>query len=98
MSLLFTPVGILDTKAKPWSPPLPPVNKVTIDVLIDDGIDVYNKYERLEVRVNGDYVGGGVYGGEPEDNCRTRDYMWIEHLIADLAIKLGAEVTLTVKY
>ena len=47
---------------------------------------------RVEVWLNGECVGGGEYGGPPEDNHRDRDYWWVEDLLSDLALGLGAEV------
>lgn len=34
----------------------------------------------------------GWYGGEPEDNLRSRNYSWVEPILRALAEKLGAEV------
>lgn len=51
--------------------------------------------ERIEVSVDGEYVGGGYYGGEPEDNYRFRQYAWVEELVEALAAKLGAKVAKT---
>lgn len=52
--------------------------------------------EETEVYVDGEHIGGGGYGGEPEDNYRFRDYSWVENLLAELARKLGADVTVDV--
>ena len=49
-------------------------------------------FERTDVYVDDVYIGGGTYGGEPEDNMRCRDYDWVEMLLDTLATKLGAEV------
>lgn len=48
--------------------------------------------DRVEVFVGDELVGSGYYGGEPEDNSRSRDYSWVESLVEKLALKLGAEV------
>lgn len=53
--------------------------------------DAYNVREKTIVEVDGEKIGEGYYGGEPEDNARYRDYGWVEDLIATLAAKLGAE-------
>lgn len=48
--------------------------------------------EETQVYVNGEHIGGGRYGGEPEDNMRSRKYAWVETVIERLAHKLGADV------
>lgn len=53
-----------------------------------------NRIEETKVYVDGVLIGTGDYGGEPEDNCRGRDYYWVEPLLRELALKLGAEVTI----
>jgi hypothetical protein len=53
-----------------------------------------DRLERTVVMVDGAEIGSGDYGGEPEDNCRFRDYKWVEPLLKTLGEKLGAEVTL----
>ena len=59
-------------------------------------ITTENKYtdyrDEVEVFINGKSLGRGVYGGEPEDNSRGRDYSWVEPLLKQLAEELGAEV------
>lgn len=52
----------------------------------------YDQLESVEVYVDGERIGFGSYGGEPEDNSRIRDYGWVEDVIVKLAEKLGAEV------
>lgn len=52
----------------------------------------YPRYE-LNVFVDGELIGGGGYGGEPEDNTHYRDYKWVQELVVELAKELGAEVT-----
>lgn len=51
----------------------------------------------VEVIVNGDPLGAGVIGGEPEDNYYFRDYDWIDSLLGQLAKALGAEVIFSYK-
>lgn len=46
----------------------------------------------ITVKVDGETVGGGSFGGEPEDNMELRDYAWVRPLIESLAKALGAEV------
>lgn len=53
--------------------------------------------ERLEVYVDGVFVAGGGYGGEPEDNCRCRDYAWVEKALKSLSETLGATVRIEEK-
>lgn len=60
----------------------------TIDVNTDYG----EVNERVEVFVDDELIVTGWYGGEPEDNSRTRDYSWVEAAFATLAKKLGAVV------
>ncbi|MBA7629317.1 hypothetical protein ES703_36815 [subsurface metagenome] len=63
-------------------------------VLIKSISDKCGEVEVTEVFVDGEKIGEGSYGGEPEDNHRYRDYNWVEPLLQKLAIKLGAEVEL----
>lgn len=49
-------------------------------------------WAELEIKVDGKYLGGGSYGGEAEDNCRSRDYSWVETVLRKLSIELGASV------
>lgn len=51
--------------------------------------------ESLNLFVDGELIAEGYYGGEPEDNCRIRDYLWVEKALATLAEKLGAKVSIT---
>ena len=57
----------------------------------------YEPQEVTIVEVDGKEIGRGRYGGEPEDNCRYRDYDWVEFLLERLAKELGAEVERNVK-
>lgn len=50
------------------------------------------EYETIKVYVDDKLIGEGVYGGEPEDNSRSRDYGWVETIIENLAKELGATV------
>ena len=52
----------------------------------------YSHFDTIEVFVNGKSIGKGYYGGEPEDNSRSRDYVWVEEVIKSLAKELGATV------
>ena len=55
--------------------------------------DSWHHYsEEVEVFIDGKSLGVEMYGGEPEDNCRGRDYSWVEPLLKQLAELLGAEV------
>jgi len=56
----------------------------------------YNIVEKTKVLVDGVEIGTGRYGGEPEDNCRYRDYDWVEDMLKKLAESLGADVVITV--
>ena len=62
-------------------------------------ITVYDKYgyhDETEVWLDGKLIGNGGYGGEPEDNYRSRDYDWVEPLLKSLAEQLGADVEITI--
>lgn len=50
---------------------------------------------RADVYVDGEFVTGGSYGGEPEDNTRWRDYKWVEESLRQLALSLGAAAEIT---
>ena len=63
--------------------------KVTIEHKVD--ADDFTRTE-VYVMVDGENVGGGLIGGEPEDAMELRDYDWIRPMIEALAVKLGAEV------
>lgn len=52
----------------------------------------YEPHEITIVEVDGEEIGRGRYGGEPEDNCRFRDYGWVECILKTLAEELGAKV------
>ena len=63
--------------------------KVTIKSITDsEDFEI----EDVEVYIDGEKIGEGYYGGEPEDNMRSRTYKWVEPLLKTLAEKLGAEV------
>lgn len=64
--------------------------KVTIRSITTSG--EYDDREKTQVLVGNEKVGEGSYGGEPEDNMRSRDYRWVEPLLKKLAEALGAEV------
>jgi hypothetical protein len=65
--------------------------KVTIKSI--SGVNRWDeRYESTEVYVDGELIGDGNYGGEPEDNVRYRDYSWVEPLLEELAKRLGADV------
>lgn len=53
--------------------------------------DAWDSYASTRVLVNGEPIGEGSYGGEPEDNMRGRDYSWVEPLLLKLAKTLGAD-------
>lgn len=51
--------------------------------------------DAVHVYVDGELVGGGDFGGEPEDNCECRDYSWVRPLLRKLSERLGARLTET---
>lgn len=60
-------------------------------VFVEDGSEADPYYE-TRVYVDGEFIGRGDYGGEPEDNSIFRGYDWVQPILAKLAEKLGAEV------
>lgn len=55
----------------------------------DEGIDT------VRVLVDGKEIGRGTYGGEPEDNTRSRQYSWVEPLLGKLSEELDATISYT---
>lgn len=53
--------------------------------------------EFVRVLVDGKELLLEQYGSEPEDNCRGRDYSWVEKAFVAIAKSLGAEVEVTKK-
>ena len=47
---------------------------------------------RLVVLVNGEVLSAETYGSEPEDNCRTREFRWVERVLQLVAERCGADV------
>lgn len=66
-----------------------------VELCFIEEVSRWNTRTRLEVKVDGKYVGGGSYGGEPEDNSRSRDYHWVESALQAVATNLGASVEVT---
>lgn len=66
----------------------PTVEIVSVDSATDCGPGV----EKLAVFIDGELVAFHAYGGEPEDNCRSRDYHWVEPLLRLVAERCGAAV------
>jgi hypothetical protein len=54
-------------------------------------------HSSIAVLVNGEQVGGGYVGGEPEDNSIHRDYAWIVPTMAALGKAIGADVSRDLK-
>lgn len=65
--------------------------KVTIEAITFKS-DYWPKREETRILVDGNLIGQGFYGGEPEDNLKSRDYNWVEPLFKKLAESLGAAV------
>jgi hypothetical protein len=55
------------------------------------------EHSSITVLVDGEQVGGGYVGGEPEDNLICRDYAWIVPMIAALGKAIGADVSQDLK-
>lgn len=51
----------------------------------------------VEVIVDGRKIGGGWFGGEPEDNYEFRRYRWVVPLLKKLALELDAVVEETAR-
>ena len=45
----------------------------------------------LRLVVDGQVIDSGEFGGEPEDNCESRDYSWVKSMLVLLAKRLGAD-------
>lgn len=56
-----------------------------------------NANTEISVYVDGQLVGDGFFGGEPEDNNAFRTYYWVVPLLTKLANHLGAAVETSVK-
>ena len=54
-----------------------------------------NIVDGVEVYLDGERIGFGDFGGEPEDNCECRDYRWVIPLVKSISEKLGANVAMT---
>ena len=54
--------------------------------------DDYDSRDKDEFYIDGEKIGEGYYGGEPEDNLRYRDYAWVPEIIEKIAKRLGADV------
>lgn len=50
-----------------------------------------NGVSGIRVEVDGENIGGGRIGGEPEDNCEYRDYSWIRPMVRALSLALGVK-------
>ena len=62
-----------------------------LDIFVkDDPEDL--QYTDVVFKLDGEIIGFGNYGGEPEDNMRCRDYHWVETIIARISVALGAKV------
>jgi hypothetical protein len=67
--------------------------KVTIKRVFEDPIGTdFNRVIGCSVWLNGEFIGCGSFGGEPEDNLESRDYAWVLPLITDLVKELDCEV------
>jgi len=68
------------------------MKKLTIRTVILE--DYYDMREKDEFYLDGEKIGEGYYGGEPEDNSKGRDYRWVSEVIQKIAESLGAELEL----
>ena len=62
-------------------------------VQIRNSNDPESNFSRIKVLLDGELIGEGHFGGEPEDNSGFRDYAWVGPLFIKLAEKLGATVS-----
>jgi len=62
--------------------------------IIKNTIDENMKDEvvSIDVFLDGERIGCGNFGGDPEDNSFYRDYSWVLPLIKKLGEELGAEI------
>lgn len=51
-----------------------------------------DNYSTIKIELDGKQIADGWYGGEPEDNSRTRSYRWVQTAIRAVAESLGAKV------
>jgi hypothetical protein len=67
--------------------------KVTIKRYLEEPVGTkLNRVVGCSIELDGNVVGYGDFGGEPEDNLESRDYAWVLPLIINLADALDAEV------
>lgn len=72
-----------------------PIAKAKTNVVIEvEQFDDYRGRAELRLRVDGDLIDTGSFGGEPEDNLEYRDYAWVKGMLERLATRLGAHVTI----
>jgi hypothetical protein len=71
------------------------MSKPLLEVVTVEYEREWDYYERVKFFLDGEYVGSGRFGGEPEDNTRYRDYAWVDDIIKTIATRLGAEVVFT---
>ena len=60
-------------------------------------MDGWQFRESLDVFIDNEHIASEMYGGEPEDNLRCRDYKWVERVIKEVAEKLDATVIIEEK-
>jgi hypothetical protein len=61
-------------------------------VRIESQKDADGTVQAVVVMVDGKHLALGSFGGEPEDNCESRDYDWVRPMLRQLAEALGATV------
>lgn len=68
--------------------------KLKIEKLLGS-YDYEDEIREVNVYLDDKLIGNGTFGGEPEDNCESRDYYWVIPMIKSLGEKLGAHVSTT---
>lgn len=69
------------------------MDKPTVTIDLEDA--PWGNYSGITISMNGKVIASGCFGGEPEDNCRTRTYKWVLKALHELSEALGAEVDIT---
>lgn len=60
---------------------------------ITKGIGKYGDLRSVSLELDGKDIGGGEFGGEPEDNSAERDYRWVVPAFEKLATQAGLTVS-----
>lgn len=59
---------------------------VPVVIEVEKRCNEFGALEEVYVTVDGTCIGGGGFGGAPEDNCESRDYSWVMPLVERLVL------------